>query len=143
MDAIRARAAQLLSERRFAEARKALEEADALELADAAPESFQHRVMAAVRYPLTKLPGRKKDPTAIAKDPEERAAEIVNLHSKLAVAAGLIPGGLLNFAAILGVQVTMVWRIANAFGQHQGKNRIRGIILSLLGRRCRRPSAEV
>jgi uncharacterized protein (DUF697 family) len=142
-EAVRTRAAQLLSERRFAEARKALEEADEIEAvpASAQPETFSRRVMAAVRYPLTHLPLRRKAAPADAAaataapavEPDERAVDIVNLHSKLAVVAGLVPGGLLNFAAILAVQVTMVWRIADTFGQRQGKNRIRGLILSLFG----------
>lgn len=139
VEAVRARASQLLTERRFAEARKALEEADELEAAAAQPETLSGRVMAAVRYPLTYLPRRKRGAAtadaaaAAAVEPDERAVDIVSLHSKLAVVAGLVPGGLLNFGAILAVQVTMVWRIANTFGQRQGKNRIRGLILSLFG----------
>jgi uncharacterized protein (DUF697 family) len=138
VDAIRDRAAQLLADRRFAEAKKALEEADALEAGSSEPETLTHRVMAAVRYPLTHLPRRKRasavsDAPAVVQEPDERAAELVSLHSKLAVVAGLVPGGLLNFAAILAVQATMVWRIANAFGQRQGKTRIRGLILSMFG----------
>jgi uncharacterized protein (DUF697 family) len=88
---------------------------------------------------LTYLPRRKRAAApadaaaASAVEPDERAVDIVSLHSKLAVVAGLVPGGLLNFGAILAVQVTMVWRIANTFGQRQGKNRIRGLILSLFG----------
>jgi uncharacterized protein (DUF697 family) len=136
VEAIRARAAQLLAERRFAEAKKALEEADAVEASESEPETLTHRVMAAVRYPLTHLPRRKRaaqTEAASTREPDERAVDIVNLHSKLAVVAGLVPGGLLNFGAILAVQVTMVWRIADTFGQRQGKNRIRGLILSLFG----------
>jgi uncharacterized protein (DUF697 family) len=65
--------------------------------------------------------------------PADRAIAIVNLYAKIAGVVGLVPGGLLNFAAILAVQVTMVWRISNTFGHREGKERIRGMILSLLG----------
>jgi uncharacterized protein (DUF697 family) len=51
----------------------------------------------------------------------------------IAAGVGLLPGGLLNFGAILIVQIAMVWRIANIFGHKEGKEKIRGSILSLIG----------
>jgi len=149
-EAARARAAQLIAERRFAEAKSALEEADAIEASAAGTEAapkIQHRVMSAVRYQLRRLPQpfKGKDDAAkpvetgdaeaelAAMEPEDRAVAIVGLYSKVAAVAGLVPGGLLNFAAILAVQVTMVWRIANTFGHREGRTRIRGVIMALLG----------
>jgi uncharacterized protein (DUF697 family) len=139
-EAARARAASLMTERRFAEARKALEEADTLEAEPSRPQ----RVLAALRSHLPKLskssPGSEaaeaeKTPEAEAAPltPVDQAMAIVSLYSKIAVVVGLLPGGLLNFAGILAVQITMVWKIANAFGHHEGKERIRGSLLSLFG----------
>jgi uncharacterized protein (DUF697 family) len=58
---------------------------------------------------------------------------VVRLYSMIGAGVGLLPGGLLNFGAILIVQIAMVWRIANIFGHNEGKERIRGSILSLIG----------
>jgi len=158
-EASRARAAQFMAERRYAEARKALEEADTIESPAAEPtgaatdnKQLPHRVLTAVRSQLRR-PRRAaaaagnghaaaEEPAAVkdaapaaarALPPEERAIAIVNLYAKIAGVVGLVPGGLLNFAAILAVQVTLVWRISNTFGHREGKERIRGMILSLLG----------
>lgn len=149
-EAARVRASQFMADRQFAEARKALEEADALEAPEAPPASKTgpRNVLAALRWRLS----RKQDAASSKPEaaPEENAAEqgavvlsdsgavseavrIVNLYSKIAAVAGLLPTNILNFAAILAVQVTMVWRIANTFGHRDGKNRIRGSILSLMG----------
>src|SRR5947209_5178087 len=156
-EAARARAAQFMAERRYSEARKALEEADSIEApadaSDAASgKKLPHRVLTAVRSQLQRKPRRaassgENGHSPAAAPPEapgvvppdlvagtaERAIKIVNLYAKIAGIVGLVPGGLLNFAAILAVQVTMVWRISNTFGHRQGKERIRGTILSLLG----------
>jgi uncharacterized protein (DUF697 family) len=144
-EAARSRAAQLIAERRFGEAKVALEEAEAIESPE--PAKIQHRVMSAVRYRLQRLPkpfkakeepakpAEVQDPEAelAAMAPEDRAVAIVGLYSKIAAVAGLVPGGLLNFAAILAVQVTMVWRIANTFGHRESRTRIRGVIMALFG----------
>jgi uncharacterized protein (DUF697 family) len=155
-EAARTRAAQFMAERRYADARKALEEADTIEEPAAEPvpasgKKLPHRVLTAVRSQLRRP--RRTAPTAenghTAADsapdrvaaptpprtlgPDERSIAIVNLYAKIAGVVGLVPGGLLNFAAILAVQVTMVWRISNTFGHREGKERIRGLILSLLG----------
>jgi uncharacterized protein (DUF697 family) len=143
-EAARARASQLMADRNFAEARKALEEADALEAPEAS-KSGPRNVLAALRWRLNRKQGESSS-TAAAESAGEQGAvvlsssgavseavRIVNLYSKIAAAVGLLPGNLLNFAAILAVQITMVWRIANTFGHKDGRNRVRGSILSLMG----------
>jgi uncharacterized protein (DUF697 family) len=154
-EAVRARAAQFMSERRFADARKALEEADALE---AEPSKYNpQRVISALRSRLPKVPTLSslrgkgtaeaqpagsqgaESPDAETKAPEtllspvDQSMAIVNLYSKIAAAVGLLPTGVLNFAGILAVQVTMVWKIANAFGHRESTDRVRGSVLSLIG----------
>jgi uncharacterized protein (DUF697 family) len=142
-EAARSRAAQFMSNRQFADARKALEEADALEAPVAETKSGPRNVLAALRWRLNRKPEETKasgdapaEQTAVVLSSPgtvDEAVRIVNLYSKIAAAAGLLPGNLLNFAAILAVQITMVWRIANTFGQKDGKNRVRGSILALMG----------
>jgi len=134
-DAARARATQLMAEHKFDDAKKALAEAEALE---AAPEkSRTQAVFEDLRFRLKKLKPTPKD--AKPKEPEppvsavDESMRIVSLYSKIAAGVGLLPGGLLNFAGILAVQVTMVWKIANKFGHTEGKDRIRGSVLSLIG----------
>ena len=58
---------------------------------------------------------------------------IVKLHSKIAAAVGLLPGGLLNFVGVLAVQVPMVFRIARKFGHNVSKEQVRGVLMSLFG----------
>lgn len=140
-ETIRAQAAQYLAERKFADARKALEEADALLTSPAngpAAEptngpNFFERVRARLQKKSASGQTQETDENKVVLTPAEKSADIVGLYSKIAVGAGLLPGGLLNFAAILAVQVTMVWKIADAFDQREGKDRIRGSILSLIG----------
>lgn len=143
-EAARARAVQFMADKQFAEARKALEEAEALEAEPTAEnQSGPRKVLAALRWRLNRksAPGAKG-----AAEPEadesvvltstatvDKAVKIVDLYSKIAAVVGLLPGNLLNFAAILAVMVTMVWRIATTFGHRQGKNRIKGSIMALLG----------
>ena len=153
IDAARERAAQFVADRRFSEARQALEEADALESPTSVPEVTSDtlrargtRLLSAVRDRLGRAPLRTAavDPAEGAAEPEvavseepvdpvEKSIAIVNLYSKIAAGVGILPGGLLNFGAILAVQVTMVWKIANTFGHSEGKDKIRGLILSLAG----------
>ncbi len=71
------------------------------------------------------------EPTAA--EPVTDSLQIVNKRSKIAAAVGLLPGGLLNFAAVLAVQALMVRRIARAFGQKASKEQIRGVVLALFG----------
>ena len=133
-EAARARAAQFMADKQFSQARKALEEAEALD----APEetSGPRKVLGALRWRLN----RKSDPETkqeavvlTSTQTVDKAVHIVELYAKIAAVVGLLPGNILNFAAILAVQVTMVWRIANTFGQNQGKNRIKGSIMALMG----------
>jgi len=139
-EAARTRAAQMLTERRFAEAKSALEEAEKL---DADPPKWKmesHRMISSLR---AKLPKRKTVDEAETAEKDaggqigvaavDKSLEIVSFYSKVAAGVGLLPGGLLNFAGILAVQVTMVWKIANEFGHNEGKDRIRGSVLSLIG----------
>jgi len=62
----------------------------------------------------------------------DKAMKIVNRYSKIAAGAGLVPGALINFVAILAVQVTMVWKLARCFGYKEPVERVRGSIMSLL-----------
>lgn len=136
-NAARTRAAELMSERKFHEAQKALAEAEELEAGPA--KSRSQAVLEDLRYRLKKLkPGASPKDKAV-KEPEKalsavnESMRVVSLYSKIAAGVGLLPGGLLNFAGILAVQVTMVWKIANKFGHTEGKDRIRGSVLSLIG----------
>jgi uncharacterized protein (DUF697 family) len=122
----RAKASRLLTEGKYTEARKALEEADAIE---SKAESGSRRMFSSIRSRLgTHLSTRQEGAGAV-----ESSVKTVNVYSGVAVVVGLLPGGLLNFAAILAVQVIMVWRIAKHFGQHADKGRIRGAIVALIG----------
>ena len=136
-DAARTRAAELMAERKFEEAKKALSEAEAL---DAVPlKSRSQTVIEDMRFRLKKLKFGAEPKETAAKEPEkalspvDESMRIVSLYSKIAAGVGLLPGGLLNFAGILAVQVIMVWKIANTFGHTDGKDRIRGSVLSLIG----------
>jgi uncharacterized protein (DUF697 family) len=140
-EAARQKAALLIAGRKFTEAKEALTEADKIE-AEGSWKTGPQRLFTAIR---SKLPKRdeaapaskdKTDPPAEPKgelDPVNKSLEIVSLYSKIGAAAGILPGGLLNFAAILAVQVTMVWRIGKVFGHDENKDKIRGSILSLIG----------
>jgi len=126
-----------MAERKFEEAKKALSEAEAL---DAVPlKSRSQTVIEDMRFRLKKLKFGASPKETAAKEPEkalspvDESMRIVSLYSKIAAGVGLLPGGLLNFAGILAVQVIMVWKIANTFGHTDGKDRIRGSVLSLIG----------
>lgn len=151
-EAARARAAQLISERKYSEAKKALDEADQMETEPAAWKSAPQRAYTAAYSAIRSKMPKRGDGTAVPEQPAADAAvkeepvketaelspvdsaiKIINLYSKIAAVVGLLPGGLLNFAAILVVQVAMVWRIAKEFGHNESKERVRGSILSLFG----------
>jgi uncharacterized protein (DUF697 family) len=138
-EAARARAVQFMADKQFAQARKALEEAEALEAEPAADNpSGPGRVLAALRGRLN-LKGDAGTPLAddavvlTSTATVDKAVKTVELYSKIAAVVGLLPGNILNFAAILAVMVTMVWRIATTFGHRQGHNRIKGSIMALIG----------
>ena len=167
IEAARARAAQFVAERRYAEARQELELADSLEspaaaVAEPTVDTLRARgarILSGVRTRLQEFRPGHRGPKleAVAEavatekaaemaadaveevlesvelDPVEKSISTVSLYSKIAAGVGILPGGLLNFGAILAVQVTMVWKIANTFGHREGKDRIRGLILSLAG----------
>jgi uncharacterized protein (DUF697 family) len=132
----REKAALLTSEGKYAEAQASLERADALEVQVEGWKGRPKRFLAAVR---SRLPERSKaerkdeaeKPESAAEQPVAESMRIVKVHARIAAAVGLLPGGLLSFAALLPVQVLMVWRIARAFGQKVGKEQIRGAVLSL------------
>ena len=124
----RERAAALMSEGKYAEAKNALERADRLEAAAGGkgPKKFFSKIRTRVRE-------KTEARSAPSNDPVAESGRIVSLYSKIAAGVGLLPGGLVNFAAILAVQILMVSRISKAFGQTAGRERIRGVILSLFG----------
>ncbi len=138
---VREHAAAMMAAHDYAGAKKALEEADDLESGSPGWKTGPRRIFDSVR---SRIPGRshssdtsaadQAEPMAsAAAEPVQESARLVSLYSKIAIVAGLLPGGLLNFGAILAVQVIMVWRISNAFGHHEGREKIRGSILSLFG----------
>ncbi len=139
-EAARTRAAQMLTERRFAEAKSALDEAEKL---DADPPKWKIESQRMISSLRAKLPKRKTADGAETAEKDggdqlgvaavDKSLEIVSFYSKVAAGVGLLPGGLLNFAGVLAVDVTMVWKIANEFGHNEGKDRIRGSVLSLIG----------
>jgi uncharacterized protein (DUF697 family) len=126
--AARARAASLLSEGRYAEARQALEEADSL-------ESGKGAALHQAKQVWNNLSARVRKAAAPteSQNPLEASIGTVGRYSKIGAALGLLPGGLLNFGAVLVLQVAMVWKIARHYGAKDGKERIRGSILSLIG----------
>jgi CRP-like cAMP-binding protein/small-conductance mechanosensitive channel/uncharacterized protein (DUF697 family) len=119
-DAARERAARLLNDGKYAEALQALTEADAIE--KTAVESALTQTKQAAR----KVADPRRAGTV------DKALKIVNRYSKIAAGAGLVPGALINFALILTVQVTMVWKLARCFGNKETVERVRGSIMSLL-----------
>jgi uncharacterized protein (DUF697 family) len=73
--------------------------------------------------------GKEAEP--LPADPIEDSLRIVGQHSKMAAVVGLLPGGLVNFIAIFSIQVPMVMRISNAFGQNVTRSDVRGVLFSL------------
>jgi uncharacterized protein (DUF697 family) len=119
-DAARERATRLLGDRKYAEALQALAEADAIEKEPAGSALRQ------AKREAHKVADPRRTGTV------DRAMKIVNRYAKIAAGAGLVPGALINFALILAVQVTMVWKLARCFGYKEPVERVRGSILSLL-----------
>jgi uncharacterized protein (DUF697 family) len=136
-EAARARATQFMADKQFAQARKALEEAEALDAPPFAENtSGPRKVLGALRWRLHRKTesGAKEEAVVLTSTQSvDKAVQIVELYSKIAAVVGLLPGNILNFAGILAVQVTMVWRIATTFGHHEGKNKIKGSIMALIG----------
>ncbi|HMY72582.1 MAG TPA: hypothetical protein PLQ88_12170, partial [Blastocatellia bacterium] len=114
----------LTNEGMLAEARQALERAEKLEAKAAGRLGRPKQILASARTWIPKRSKSEKKEAAVkeaidseppAANPVTDSMQIVSRHSKIAAAVGLLPGGLLNFAAILPVQILMVWRIARAF----------------------------
>jgi CRP-like cAMP-binding protein/uncharacterized protein (DUF697 family) len=116
----RERASRLMNEGKYSEALNALEEADEIE-----GDPRERGLRTAVR-PAVDIANPRRTGTV------DQAVKIVDRYSKIAAGAGLIPGAVINFAAILAVQVRMVWKLARLFGQRERVERIRGSIMSLL-----------
>jgi uncharacterized protein (DUF697 family) len=127
----RARAVTLTSEGKYSEAKLALARADELEAKVTGWKGRTKRLLASVRSRLPEAMTETIEPGTEASIAE--SLRIVNKHAKIAAAVGLLPGGLVNFAAVLAVQVLMVRRIARVFGHTAGKEQIRGLVLSLFG----------
>lgn len=138
----REKALLLTDEGKLVEAQEALKRADELEEKAAGWKGRPKRLLTAFR---SRLPHRSQ-PTeskpsegaeaaepvvSAATDPVTESLQVVSLHSKIAAAVGLLPGGLLNFVAVLAVQVPMVWRIARKFGHNVTKEQVRGVLVSL------------
>jgi uncharacterized protein (DUF697 family) len=140
----RERALQLINEGNFSEAKLALEHADKLEYKTLGVKERQQRVVNTLR---SWIPGRQGQATASATEveiadqaesvasepvnPVTESMKIVSRHSKVAAVAGLIPGGPLNFVALLGVQIPMIWKIADKFDQKVTREQVRGVVVSL------------
>ncbi|HEX4138428.1 MAG TPA: cyclic nucleotide-binding domain-containing protein [Bryobacteraceae bacterium] len=118
--AARERAARLLKDRKYSEALQALAEADAIEK-DPALSSVKRETRATRTVANPRRAGTV-----------DQAMKIVNRYSKIAAGAGLVPGALINFVAILAIQVRMVWKLARCFGYKEPVERVRGSIMSLL-----------
>ena len=137
----REKALLLTDEGQLVEAKQALERADELEEKARGWKGRPTRLLTAVR---SRLPRRTKsaeeksaegaevaEAATTAADPVTESLQIVSLHSKIAAGVGLLPGGILNFVAVLAVQVPMVWRIARKFGHNVTKEQVRGVLISL------------
>lgn len=140
----RERALELINEGNFSEAKLALEHADKLEYKTLGVKERQQRVVNTLR---SWIPGRQGQATASATEveiadqaefvtsepvnPVTESMKIVSRHSKIAAVAGLIPGGPLNFVALLGVQIPMIWKIADKFDQKVAREQVRGAVVSL------------
>lgn len=118
--AARERAARLMNDGKYDRALEALTEADAID--NEYRESAARRIARETR----KIATPRRSGTV------DKAMNIVNRYSKIAAGAGFVPGAFINFAAILTVQVMMVWKVARCFGYKEPADRVRGSIMSLL-----------
>ena len=150
-EAAKARAKQFLADGQLAEAKKSLDEAEALSAepkvsAVAASRARLQKFAAGVESRIRKSSAETKAAEAAARVAEdndanavalasasvERAVKTVDRYSKIAAGVGLLPTFVLNYAGVLAVQITMVWKIAKIFNRTDGKNHIRGSIMSLI-----------
>lgn len=140
----REKALQLINDGNFLEAKLALEHADKLEYKALGLKERQQRAVNTLR---SWIPGRHSQAAASATEeepidqaepvgsepanPVTESLKIVSRHSKIAAVAGLIPGGPLNFVALLAVQIPMIWKIADKFDQKVTREQVRGVVVSL------------
>jgi uncharacterized protein (DUF697 family) len=66
-------------------------------------------------------------------DQDARALAIVSEYSRYAAAAGFIPMPLLDMAAVSGIQIAMLSKIADAYEVPFSKDRVSPILASLIG----------
>jgi uncharacterized protein (DUF697 family) len=163
IEAARLRANKFVAESNFTEARIALDEAEALEagpkltVVAASRERFgrfvsgvetriREKTEAAATAEGAQANGNSFDYApvegeAVAGEPVtldystavEEALKTVERYSKIAAGVGLLPTFVLNFAAVLAVQIMMVSKIAKMFHVSNDKERIRRSILTLIG----------
>jgi uncharacterized protein (DUF697 family) len=162
IEAARLRANKFMAESNFTEARFALDEAEALEagpkltVVAASRERFgrfvsgvESRIREKTEAAATaegaqanvnNMESAAFEEEAVAGEPVtldstavEEALKTVERYSKIAAGVGLLPTFVLNFAAVLAVQIMMVSKIAKIFHVSNDKERIRRSILTLLG----------
>jgi uncharacterized protein (DUF697 family) len=72
--------------------------------------------------------------TAVKNDvSEETADRIIRHHVYVSMGAGLIPLPLLDFAALTGIQVSMLKKLAGEYGVTFSKDKVKNSLLSLFG----------
>lgn len=136
----REKAIELTDAGKLEEAQQALERAAELERKATGGFRQTKQLLNSVQSRLPKWP-RKPAAAAtpseeaapaeeIPADPVAESMRIVGQHAKIAALVGLLPGGLVNFVAILSIQVPMVLRITRAFGQKASREQVRGVLLS-------------
>ena len=162
IEAARLRANKFVAEGNFTEARIALEEAEALEagpkltvvaisrerfsrFVSGVESRIREKTEAAAAAEGAQANGNNVEgaavngeaitgePVRLDSTAVEEALKTVERYSKIAAGVGLLPTFLLNFAAVLAVQIAMVSKIAKIFHVSHDKERIRGSILALLG----------
>ena len=162
IEAARLRANKFVAEGNFTEARSALDEAEALEaepmltVAAASRERFgrfvsgvesriREKTETAAAAEGARANGNNVEseavegesaagaPVTLDSTAVAEALKTVERYSKIAAGVGLLPTFVLNFAAVLAVQITMVSKIAKIFHVSNDKERIRRSILTLLG----------
>ncbi len=99
-EAARARAAQLITDRKYADARNALEEAERLEQGPSRWRAEASRMVTSIR---SRLPAQQESSQAAPPEavtgtqsvagPLASAKKVVSLYSKVAVVARILPGG--------------------------------------------------
>lgn len=132
----REKAIELTDAGKLEEAQQALERAAELERKATGGFRQTKKLLSSVQSRLPKWPRKPATETADdvteegPADPVAESMRIVGQHAKIAALVGLLPGGLVNFVAILSIQVPMVMRITRAFGQKASREQVRGVLLS-------------